>query len=46
MKASSLQLAELVQVLAGVVEIDDLGGFGEMGRRRGSRSSARRRRAR
>jgi hypothetical protein len=24
------QLAEVVQVLAGVVQIDDLGGFGEM----------------
>jgi hypothetical protein len=25
------QLAEVVQVLAGVVEVDDLGGFGEVG---------------
>jgi len=24
------QLAEVVQVLAGVVEVDDLGGFGEV----------------
>ena len=32
------QPAEVVQVLAGVVQIDDLGGFGEMLRWPGSRS--------